>query len=499
MAHTQSNEDFAPVQNSSLLCFYDGSRQDQNILVPSTTSQRSGSIPSAFHEAGWAPIAGTQSFKSVTLFDTELTPPQFQVSYRWWEEEALPILWAFNIGDIKRILQFRLYDDDEFPRKVLQHRNTATLTEFVCSLLPAGRADLVDLAHHEKVDEVISLCQPNNIQSPWNWFPSYFNDVHPATIALQINVESVFQFKAVPFEDWVRYAIGYPTMSVVWLLEQHRELYNIVCAHLDRHPEVEYIYVEVEKHLRPCCPLAHCSVLQCLKDRGIANLDEKPDQHVANFLIEPIQALFKSPSRPFAKFLKKLSVLSIRFAREYHEAVEIDWTSPFEAGPPHLDELVELSPATTLARQLTYFDERKFAGFSVQNFEEDDAKLQVLVNNWHLLSISVADCCMALPEIPHYFKDCVKTLFNLRNYYSATAMLHGVQQAQDTPYILDPFSTNDPSIDPCFSLLDSTNNYATYRKFMEETPGLPFLHPHITEYYAQGQKAIAGLFPLSAL
>ncbi|EAS35035.2 uncharacterized protein CIMG_00389 [Coccidioides immitis RS] len=492
MAHHRTEEDFAPDLQNPPLDFNHSSIQDQDFLV-SATSQQSSTVPRVLHEAVYTPVASPQPLKLVALFNTELTPPRFHVTYRWWEEEALPILWAFNIGDIKRLLQFRLYDDDDFPRRILQNRNTATLTEFVASLFPPGQPGLLDLAHHEKVDEIIRLCQKIIFPIPWNWFPNYLNGVNPVTIALEINTESVLQFKAISFEDWVRFALGYPTMSIVWFVEQHRELYNLLSAHLDRHPEKECIYVDVEKQLRSRCPWAHRTVLQCLKDRGLASENTIPNHRVAKFLIEPIQALFKSRPRPFVKFLKKLSVLSIRFSRKYHEDVDINWATPFDAEIPHLDDFLASSPAPTLARRLTFSDERGFTGLSTLSFGEENGQLQTLVDNWHLLSMSVEECCTAFVEMLHYFKECVKALLNMRNYYSATAMLHGLQEAQPRPFdspLID-------SLDSLFNLLDSTDNYAAYRRTMGEKPGLPFLHPHIAEYHTKGQGAIAGLFPLS--
>ncbi|EEP75598.1 predicted protein [Uncinocarpus reesii 1704] len=455
-------------------------------------------MPTTFREADPGLATDSHLSKSAALFDTELTPPQFHASYRWWEEEALPILWAFNIGDIKRLLQFRLYDDVDFPRKILQNRNTAILTEFIVTLFPAGRSDLPGLAHHEKVDEILRLCQTFSFPLPWNWLPSDLDGIHPITTALEIDTESVLQFKSVPFEDWVRYSLGYPTMSVIWFVEQHRELYNLVSAHLERDPDQIYAYIEVEKYLRFRSPWAHRSVLQCLKEKGFASGNNTSNQRIASFLIEPIHALFESPPRPFVKFLKKLSVLSIRFSRKYHQNAEIDWTNPFVADLPHLDEFLASNPATTLARRLTYSDGRDFTGLSPESFEQEDEKLRALMDHWDLLSTSVEECCIAFPEMTPYFKDCVKALFQGKNYYSATAILHGLHELQPSPYILSLTLRGD-SVDSYASLLDSTENFAAYKKIMKEKPGIPFLHPHIAEYHSQGQKAIAGLFPLSTL
>ncbi|KAI1939433.1 hypothetical protein LOZ58_004139 [Ophidiomyces ophidiicola] len=497
MAETQP-ENSALILNDPLpLPSESHSPLDQSFpVVP--VSQSQGSIQSAVQEGILTQMSSYQPSRPAGLFETQCTPLHPHILDRWWEEDTLPILWSFNVGDIKRILRFRMYRDDEFPKRILRHRNTATLTEFLTTLLPT-RYDLIfGLTHYEKVNELVRVCRTSSFQVSWSWFPDCVDDALPSTIALEIDMESILHFKTVPFEDWVRYCLGYPTSSVTWFLELHNELYYMVTVYLCRFPSKASIYAEVEKHLRFRSPWAHRAIFQCLQDRDLANPRGSFNNRISTFLVEPIQSFFASPSGPFVQFLKRLSVLSVRFTRQYHERCDINWATPFQTRFPHLNELVASHPITSLAKRLTYSNEREFNAFSLKAYDQNNnAEFQTLVDNWYLLSTSIEDCCIAFPEMFNYFKDCAKVLLSMRNYYAATAILYGLQEGEPTSYILSPLASNDSLLDSCFNLLDSTGNYAVYRRTMEERPGLPFLHPHIKEYRTRGRIAISRLFPLS--
>lgn len=220
--------------------------QDQQRPVSTVELQPPNAFSGASCESALATMMRPQ-FSDMVSIDADTAVSLTNAPYRWWEDEAQPILWAFNIADINRLLRFRLYDNDEFPKMILQLRNTDTLSEFVIALVPGSMPGLLGLTHQEKVDEIIRLCRPNHFAPPWNWIPSYLNEMYPAKLAMEINIESILQFRAVPFEDWVRYALGYPTLSVVWFLEQHMQLYKLVSEYLSKYPERYHIYVEAEK------------------------------------------------------------------------------------------------------------------------------------------------------------------------------------------------------------------------------------------------------------
>jgi hypothetical protein len=51
-----------------------------------------------------------------------------------------------------------------------------------------------------------------------------------------------------------------------------------------------------------------------------------------------------------------------------------------------------------------------------------------------------------------------------------------------------------------FDLLDPTDNYTVYRKTIRESPGLPFLLPHLTAFRKSGrQEELVGVVPVPGL
>ncbi|EZF70618.1 hypothetical protein H105_07074 [Trichophyton soudanense CBS 452.61] len=436
-------------------------------------------------------------------FSFQLALPQFYVPYRWWEDGASMILWAFDHQDIKRLLRFRLYENDELPRHVLQNRNADVVSGFLASLLPEEQGMFpLELSHHDKVEEILELCQLRTVPvEPWRWHPNYSYNAEPRTIASYIDVESSRQFQAVPFEDWIRYALGYPTESIQWFFSQHKQLHDIVSAHLDLFPGEFDTYVEVERHLRGGSPFAQYVLLQCLSVRGLLN-SEVPDQSnqwVVGYIIRPIQELFKAHLTGLPSMLKKLSVLSLSFERKYRTSAEIDWSAPFDANPAYLNDFFAFREVEPLARKLTHIDTKEFSSLSVQSFVEDTATLRSLSGRWHLLCSSTEECCHALPEMAAFFKSCICVLHRLRNYYSATAMLYGLQKANMNVFDLFLEPNDDSQQSPhsyCFKLMDSTGNYNFYRETMRARPGIPFLLPHIVEHQSHGEDAIIAMFPL---
>ncbi|KAF3482301.1 uncharacterized protein GIQ15_05060 [Arthroderma uncinatum] len=471
--------------------------------------QRTLSHPAISLHQGRADRSSSEPLPSTgpePTFSFQLALPQFYVPYRWWEDGASMILWAFDHQDIKRLLRFRLYENDELPRYVLQNRNADVVSGFLASLLPPEQGMFtLDLPHHHKVEEILELCQLRNPPvEAWRWHPNYSYNAEPRTIASYIDAESSQQFKAVPFEDWIRYALGYPTASIQWFFSQHKQLHDIVSAHLDLFPGEFDTYVEVERYLREGSPFAQYVLLQCLSVRGLLN-SEVPDQSnqwVVGSIIRPIQELFKAHLTGLPSMLKKLSVLSLSFERKYRAAAEIDWSSPFEANPAYLNDFFAFREVEPLARKLTHIDTREFSFLSPQDFVEDTTTLRSLSSRWHLLCSSTEECCLALPEMAIFFKSCIAILHRLKNYYSATAILYGLQKAIMNLFdlFLEPSNELEQSLKQssthCFELMDSAGNYSLYRDAMQKRPGIPFLLPHIVEYQSKGEDAVAGMFPL---
>ncbi|EER45701.1 conserved hypothetical protein [Histoplasma capsulatum H143] len=392
--------------------------------TPLTTHERPGSIISR-------PLPISQP-----SFNVDLKPPRFDVQWRWWEDEASFILRAFTVEAIKRLVQFRLYHDDNLPRSILRSRDSNTVTKFLSSLLPPDDGTIVtELTHYDRVEKLLSLCRSkDNEARPWTWFPTrHPNDLDYEAVARDVNEESYLQFKAVRFEDWVHYSLGYPTPSVEWFLVQHSKLSSYLVDHFNEFPDRSHKYVEVEKHLRSRSPFAHQAVLCSLKVKGIVDSDDTPlsTHRLMRFLTIPIQNLFTTQQNGLIRMLKKLVVLEIRFNHMYHQGSDLNWDSNFEAESPLLDEFFEASSPRALARCLTHSDDREFTGLSLQSFVTEDSKFRFPLN--------------------------------------------------------------------FFDLVDSANNYGSYRKLVQSRPGLPFLRPYVIEYQSHGERGLAGLFPLPDL
>ncbi|OJD12723.1 hypothetical protein AJ78_06722 [Emergomyces pasteurianus Ep9510] len=448
---------------------------------------------------------------SKSPFKVELKPPRFDVRWRWWEDEASFILRAFTVEAIKQLVQFRLYHDDNLPRSILRSRDANTVTAFLRSLLPSNDVtEVAQLTHYDRVEKLLGLCRPGDTEArPWSWFPTTpSSDHHYETIARELNEESYLQFKAVRFEDWVHYSLGYPTPSVEWFLTQHSKLSSYLMDHFNEFADQARKYAEVEKHLRSGNPFAHQAVLCCLKAKGIVESDDGPrsTHQLMRFLTIPIQNLFTEKQNGLIMMLKKLVVLQIRFNRGYHQGSDVNWDGHFEAESPLLDEFFEASSPRALARSLTHTDDRDFTGFSVRSFVTEDSKFRQLTANWDNVCTVTEECCLAYPDLIDYFESCVQDLYDRRNYYSATAMLHGLQRANPQRFSFNFFTAPNATLHSftrfllnSFDLLDSANNYGSYRKLIQSRPGLPFLAPHAKEYQLHGEQGLEGIFPLPDL
>src|SRR5690242_3070477 len=66
-------------------------------------------------------------FSFPSLFKIGAEFPRFVIPYRWWEDEATTVLWAFNIPEIRQVIRYGLFRDENFPRNSLLNRNADTI------------------------------------------------------------------------------------------------------------------------------------------------------------------------------------------------------------------------------------------------------------------------------------------------------------------------------------------------------------------------------------
>jgi hypothetical protein len=170
--------------------------------------------------------------------------------YPWWEDEATTVLWAFKNLEIRLVIRYGLFRDENLPRSSLLSRNVNTINAIFTALIGPGEHHLLgSLSHVQRVEEILRRSRLPPFQPvPWSWIPQ--PPVHalvPQGIAQAIEAESHFQLSRVAFEDIVRASLGYTATSVEWFLMQHTALYMHLLDFLRMFPDEISVYLEVEK------------------------------------------------------------------------------------------------------------------------------------------------------------------------------------------------------------------------------------------------------------
>ena len=106
--------------------------------------------------------------------------------------------------------------------------------------------------------------------------------------------------------------------------------------------------------------------------------------------------------------LKTLSVLTIRYRRQYIHAPIMDWQTPFDTCIPFLDDYLESTSPKDLAESMRGIDEHQFAELTRQSIMTEDFIVEQLKIQWRELSVSVWECCAALPDLIPYLQECTQ-------------------------------------------------------------------------------------------
>ncbi|OJJ43471.1 hypothetical protein ASPZODRAFT_146185 [Penicilliopsis zonata CBS 506.65] len=467
------------------------------------------------------------------IFQPREEIPRFYVSYRWWEDEATTTLWAFDVEEIKRVICYGLFQDESLPRTSLQSRNAEVIDTLLLSLVEPHEAPFVaGFSHLQKVEEILRRSQIGQpLLVPWSWFPSHSHrGLDPPTVAAMIDAESHLHFTHVPFQEWVRYSLGYPTATVQWFFDQHAALFFHLLSYLDAHPEEVDRYIEIEKNLRTRSPFAHRALVRCLyalHARFDYNAPSSPNPGF-EFIAGPIQRIFQDHPTSLATILKALSVLSIRFRRTYVHATEIDWTLRFDTSIPFVDDLLGSSSPVDLARTLTSSNELEFAHLSERSIIANDSAVQQLIGKWQDLCTQVWECCSTLPDTIETIQECLhvspkqpsrprsseeirkliltvwsfflQVLLIMRNYHALTAIINGLQRYRASTLRSITFGTAAgtvvlaPLLPPnLVYLMNPYGNFAAYRQLFQGAPGVPFLVPHLRDFKQHGAIAVTHL------
>lgn len=197
-------------------------------------------------DSTFIPVQSTYS----SLFQPSAERSRFSASYLWWEDEATTVLWAFDAQEIQRVIRYGLFPDENLPRTALQSRNESTVDNFLSTLVkPQERPFIANLSHVQKVEEILWRSKGTSpALASWSWFPSQLScGQDPRAIAASIGAESRLHFIRIPFEEWVRYSLGYEAGSVEWFLQQHTAFHIHLLDYLNAFPEEIEKYTEVEK------------------------------------------------------------------------------------------------------------------------------------------------------------------------------------------------------------------------------------------------------------
>lgn len=126
------------------------------------------------------------------------------------------------------------------------------------------------------------------------------------------------------------------------------------------------------------------------------------------FVARPIQRLFKDQPPSLSTTLKILSVLAVRFRRQYVPSLRMDWKMPFDTDIRFLEYCLNSTSPEDLAHILISTDEVDFSALSRQNIIRNDVVVKGLLASWHTLRISVWECCSALPDITPTIRGCAQ-------------------------------------------------------------------------------------------
>ncbi|KAJ5111100.1 Guanine-nucleotide dissociation stimulator CDC25 [Penicillium argentinense] len=453
-----------------------------------------------------APPDLPQSYQAIFQIASEF--PRFVVPYYpWWEDEATTVLWAFKNLDIRLVIRYGLFRDENLPRSSLLSRNVDAIDAvFVALTEPREHQLLGHLSHMQRVEEILRRSGTPPFQPvPWSWLPQLPGHSPDArTIAQAIEAESHFQLSKVAFEDIVRASLGYTATSVEWFLMQHTALYIHLLDHLHMYPDDLPTYVEVEKHLQTKSPFAHRAVVQCLlaiRPEAAADMP-LPSTRGFEFVAGPIQQLFQDRPESLTNMLKICNVFAVRYRRQYINTAKVPWNMTFDASYPFLEDYLGSSSPSDLARTLTSLDKGDFASLSRQSIVAQDEIVKDLLESWQVLTVSVWECCSAIPDLPAYLRECAKSLLQLHNYHSLTAILNGLHKYAISTARSRGLNTTvggmvvlDPILPPETNFLcDASHNYAAYRHHYNDYPGLPFLLPHLRDAQQNGDLALQPIF-----
>ncbi len=168
--------------------------------------------------------------------------------------EAKRILQSCNVRNIELLCQFRPYEDESLPARILQcHREPRLDVILKCLDIQANNWD-----RDKKVDVILERLVPKTTHSSFKWmWPAFrqMDEMDPRRVADIFDERWLFHFRRVPFEDWVRQALDCSPTSVAEFLDQMRAIRDQLAKHLWHVPEAFEKYAQVERVCHHHVPL----------------------------------------------------------------------------------------------------------------------------------------------------------------------------------------------------------------------------------------------------
>jgi hypothetical protein len=321
-------------------------------------------------------VVNAPSFPDLPHVDPPLVDDETPACWRLSETES--ILRSNNQCDISRLRRFRLFNDE-----FIAAANSPSLLQ--TGGLAGYDADWISIETlrlgKEMVAEVLD-------RKSWLWFCK------------------------VPFEEWVREALGLSPDSIVGLRMSHWRLSLMLRNFIVRRPkEIEKFQTVAKviwfavfrcetlillKILKEKNPFAHAVVAHACE--GASQWTYRPLCLDFASITEPLQEILSQPE-PLPRVLQQIEVLAVRFRLHYH-STEINLPQRFDAATPFLTLICETN-ILHLAISRTQRDLEEFHKLRVSGILKGDEHTRSLDIRWNSLCRAVEECCAVNEIQPH--------------------------------------------------------------------------------------------------
>ncbi|OGE47649.1 hypothetical protein PENARI_c039G05554 [Penicillium arizonense] len=319
-------------------------------------------------------------------------------------------------------------------------------------------------------------CSPN--QTHWEFDLSRLVQESPASLARMLSDESFQKFRSIPYEEFVRKAFGLSSEHIddfLW----HYELFAYkLYAKLVKEAANPLFHVKEAMEAIDADPFICAAVedgCQKLSTPGENTEGPKPrlDARLKESLCRVVNPLKKVLSEPETtqSILQKLEVLRFCFY-DFYAPLAVDWHSALDTSNEFLEQIRWFN-ISALAEGISRKDQALFSEYVVPAFtKEGQPARRILNTRWNHLANAVKRIMDAEIGLSSRIDDLAESLHRLRNNYSLTAVVQGVNASRFKTQALTKFG----------QLVNPNNDYQFYRREMSldgisHDNALHFLHP----------------------